>query len=144
MALPDHLTLKSMIGIAAAEAMKGEDARIADLSAAAEEFGIGPSAGRTEVEGRPPVGRSVEPFRCSRRLSACSAGQTRVGRELSVRLLIGFVVGGAGSSRWAFADHLTSMSSVVAAEAMKGGDARIADPSAPAEELGIVPQRTVQ
>ena len=35
MAFADFLTLTSMIGIAAAEAMKGGDARIADLSAAA-------------------------------------------------------------------------------------------------------------
>jgi hypothetical protein len=40
MAFADYLTLTSMIGVAAAEAMKGGDARIADLSAAAEELGI--------------------------------------------------------------------------------------------------------
>jgi transcriptional regulator with XRE-family HTH domain len=43
MAFADYLTLTSMIGVAAAEAMKGDDARIADLSAAAEELGLGPS-----------------------------------------------------------------------------------------------------
>lgn len=40
MAFADYLTLTSMIGVAAAEAMKGDDARIADLSAAAEELGL--------------------------------------------------------------------------------------------------------
>ena len=40
MAFADFLTLTSMIGIAAAEAMKGGDARIADLSAAAEALGV--------------------------------------------------------------------------------------------------------
>jgi transcriptional regulator with XRE-family HTH domain len=44
MAFADYLTLTSMIGVAAAEAMKGDEARIADLSAAAEELGL--SAGR--------------------------------------------------------------------------------------------------
>ena len=42
MAFADYLTLTSMIGIAAAEAMKGDEARIADLSAAAEELGLDP------------------------------------------------------------------------------------------------------
>jgi transcriptional regulator with XRE-family HTH domain len=46
MAFADYLTLTSMIGVAAAEAMKGDDARIADLSAAAEELGISPRASR--------------------------------------------------------------------------------------------------
>jgi transcriptional regulator with XRE-family HTH domain len=47
MAFADYLTLTSMIGVAAAEAMKGGGARIADLSAAAEELGIAPQpAGR--------------------------------------------------------------------------------------------------
>jgi transcriptional regulator with XRE-family HTH domain len=40
MAFADYLTLTSMIGVAAAEAMRGDDARIADLSAAAEELGL--------------------------------------------------------------------------------------------------------
>jgi len=40
MAFADYLTLTSMIGIAAAESMKGDDARIADLSAAAEVLGV--------------------------------------------------------------------------------------------------------
>jgi transcriptional regulator with XRE-family HTH domain len=44
MAFADYLTLTSMIGVAAAEAMKGDDARIADLSAAAEELGLRSSA----------------------------------------------------------------------------------------------------
>lgn len=42
MAFADYLTLTSMIGVAAAEAMKGDEARIADLSAAAEELGLSP------------------------------------------------------------------------------------------------------
>jgi transcriptional regulator with XRE-family HTH domain len=42
--LADYMTLTSMIGIAAAAAMKGDEARIADLSAAAEALGLGPSA----------------------------------------------------------------------------------------------------
>ena len=48
MAFADYLTLTSMIGVAAAEAMKGDEARIADLSAAAEELGLSPrsAAGR--------------------------------------------------------------------------------------------------
>lgn len=45
MAFAYYLTLTSMIGVAAAEAMKGDEARIADLSAAAEELGL--SAGRS-------------------------------------------------------------------------------------------------
>jgi transcriptional regulator with XRE-family HTH domain len=45
MAFADYLTLTSMIGVAAAEAMKGDEARIADLSAAARELGISPRAG---------------------------------------------------------------------------------------------------
>jgi transcriptional regulator with XRE-family HTH domain len=40
MAFADYLTLTSMIGIAAADAMKGDEAKIADLAAAAEELGI--------------------------------------------------------------------------------------------------------
>lgn len=40
MAFADYMTLSSMIGAAAAEAMKGDDARIADLSAAAETLGV--------------------------------------------------------------------------------------------------------
>ncbi len=44
MAFADYLTLTSMIGVAAAEAMKGDEARIADLSAAARELGISPRA----------------------------------------------------------------------------------------------------
>ena len=44
MAFADYLTLTSMIGVAAAEAMRGDDARIADLSAAAEELGLTPRA----------------------------------------------------------------------------------------------------
>ena len=42
MAFADYLTLTSMIGVAAAEAMKGDEARIADLAAAADELGIRP------------------------------------------------------------------------------------------------------
>ncbi|MBD0291472.1 MAG: helix-turn-helix domain-containing protein [Thermoleophilia bacterium] len=44
MAFADYLTLTSMIGVAAAEAMKGDEARIADLAAAARELGIDPGA----------------------------------------------------------------------------------------------------
>jgi hypothetical protein len=40
MAFADYLTLTSMIGVAAAEAMKGDTARVADLSAAAEALGL--------------------------------------------------------------------------------------------------------
>lgn len=40
MAFADFLTLTSMIGVAAAEAMKGGDARIADISAAAQALGV--------------------------------------------------------------------------------------------------------
>lgn len=40
MEFAEYLTLSSMIGVAAAEAMKGDDARIADLSAAAEALGV--------------------------------------------------------------------------------------------------------
>lgn len=40
MAFADYLTLTSMIGVAAAEAMRGDEGRIADLSAAAEELGL--------------------------------------------------------------------------------------------------------
>ena len=40
MAFADYLTLTSMIGIAAAEAMKGDQGRHADLSAAAEVLGL--------------------------------------------------------------------------------------------------------
>ena len=46
MAFADYLTLTSMIGVAAAEAMRGDEARIADLSAAARELGISPRAPR--------------------------------------------------------------------------------------------------
>lgn len=42
MSFADYLTLTSMVGVAAAEAMKGDESRIADLSAAAEELGISP------------------------------------------------------------------------------------------------------
>jgi transcriptional regulator with XRE-family HTH domain len=42
--LADYMTLTSMIGIAAAAAMKGDEARIADLSAAAEALGLDPGA----------------------------------------------------------------------------------------------------
>jgi transcriptional regulator with XRE-family HTH domain len=47
MAFADYLTLTSMIGIAAAEAMKGDDARIADLSAAIEQLGLRSSGVRS-------------------------------------------------------------------------------------------------
>jgi hypothetical protein len=40
MAFADYMTLTSMIGVAAAQAMRGGDARIADLAAAAETFGV--------------------------------------------------------------------------------------------------------
>jgi transcriptional regulator with XRE-family HTH domain len=40
MEFADYMTLTSMIGVAAAEAIKGDDARIADLSAAAETLGV--------------------------------------------------------------------------------------------------------
>jgi transcriptional regulator with XRE-family HTH domain len=40
MAFADFFTLTSMIGVAAAEAMRGGGARIADLSAAAEALGV--------------------------------------------------------------------------------------------------------
>ena len=46
MAFADFLTLTSMIGVAAAEAMRGDDARIADLSAAAEALGVAPGVSR--------------------------------------------------------------------------------------------------
>ena len=46
MAFADYLTLTSMIGVAAAEAMKGDDARIADLAAAAEQLGLDPTRTR--------------------------------------------------------------------------------------------------
>ena len=45
MELADYVTLTSMIGVAAAEAMRRGDARIADLSAAAEELGLSPNVG---------------------------------------------------------------------------------------------------
>lgn len=45
MTFADYLTLTSMIGVAAAAAMKGDEARIAELSAAAEELGLSPSPG---------------------------------------------------------------------------------------------------
>ena len=41
MEFSEYLALTSMIGVAAAAAMKGDDARIADLSAAAEALGVG-------------------------------------------------------------------------------------------------------
>lgn len=44
MAFADFLTLTSMIGVAAAEAMKGGDARIADISEAAEALGVAPGS----------------------------------------------------------------------------------------------------
>ena len=40
MAFADYMTLTSMIGVAAAQARKGGDARIADLAAAAETLGV--------------------------------------------------------------------------------------------------------
>jgi transcriptional regulator with XRE-family HTH domain len=40
MVFADYLTLTSMIGIAAAEAMKGDESRVADLSGAAELLGL--------------------------------------------------------------------------------------------------------
>ena len=40
MAFADYMTLTSMIGVAAAQAMNGGDARIADLAAAAETLGV--------------------------------------------------------------------------------------------------------
>ncbi|MGH3025526.1 MAG: hypothetical protein ACRDLR_03685, partial [Gaiellaceae bacterium] len=40
MDFPDFLALTSMIGVAAAGALRGEDARIADLSAAADALGL--------------------------------------------------------------------------------------------------------
>ena len=40
MEFADYMTLSSIIGVAAAEAMKGDDARIADLAAAAETLGV--------------------------------------------------------------------------------------------------------
>jgi hypothetical protein len=40
MAFADFLTLTSMIGVAAAEAMRGGNARIADISAAADALGV--------------------------------------------------------------------------------------------------------
>jgi transcriptional regulator with XRE-family HTH domain len=46
MAFADFLTLTSMIGVAAAEAMRGGDARIADLSAAAEALGVSSGVSR--------------------------------------------------------------------------------------------------
>lgn len=57
MAFADYLTLTSMIGVAAAEAMKGDEARIADLSAAAQELGISPRAGHDESLVLPSRGR---------------------------------------------------------------------------------------
>jgi len=56
MAFADDLTLTSMIGVAAAQAMKGGDARIADLAAAAETLGVRSSEGSFAV-GRSPVVR---------------------------------------------------------------------------------------
>jgi transcriptional regulator with XRE-family HTH domain len=40
MEFADYMTLSSIIAVAAAEAMRGDDARIADLSAAAETLGV--------------------------------------------------------------------------------------------------------
>jgi transcriptional regulator with XRE-family HTH domain len=40
MEFADYMTLSSIIGVAAAEAMRGDDARIAELSAAAETLGV--------------------------------------------------------------------------------------------------------
>lgn len=40
MAFADYMTLTSIIGVAAAEAIRGDDARIADLTAAAETLGV--------------------------------------------------------------------------------------------------------
>ena len=40
MEFSEYMTLSSIIGVAAAEAMKGDDARIADLAAAAETLGV--------------------------------------------------------------------------------------------------------
>lgn len=48
MAFADYLTLTSMIGVAAAEALRGDEARIADLSAAADELGISGRATRVD------------------------------------------------------------------------------------------------
>jgi transcriptional regulator with XRE-family HTH domain len=45
MELADYVTLTSMIGVAAAEAMRRGDSRIADLSAAAEDLGLSPRVG---------------------------------------------------------------------------------------------------
>jgi transcriptional regulator with XRE-family HTH domain len=44
MTFAEHMTLTAMIGVAAAEAVKGDESRIADLSAAAEEIGVSPAA----------------------------------------------------------------------------------------------------
>jgi transcriptional regulator with XRE-family HTH domain len=44
MAFADFLTLTSMIGVAAAEAMKGAEGEMADLSAAGEALGVRPQA----------------------------------------------------------------------------------------------------
>jgi transcriptional regulator with XRE-family HTH domain len=63
MSFAEYLTLTSMIGIAAAEAIRGDDARIADLSAAAEELGLSP-----------------EPSRAPRAEVAVAEGGTRTGR----------------------------------------------------------------
>jgi transcriptional regulator with XRE-family HTH domain len=43
MEFADYMTLSSMIAVAAAEAMRGDDARIRDLSAAAETLGVRPT-----------------------------------------------------------------------------------------------------
>ena len=45
MEFADYMTLSSIIGVAAAEAMKGDDARIADLAAAAETLGVRSTVG---------------------------------------------------------------------------------------------------
>ncbi len=42
MEFAEYVALTSMIGVAAAEAMKGDDARIADLTAAAQALGVRP------------------------------------------------------------------------------------------------------
>ena len=43
MEFADYMTLSSIIAVAAAEAMRGDDARISDLSAAAETLGVRPA-----------------------------------------------------------------------------------------------------
>ena len=60
MEFADYLTLTSMIGIAAAEAMKGDSARIADLSAAAEALGIDVARPRADRGAKAVVESSAE------------------------------------------------------------------------------------